>query len=81
MPPSSYAAFVLEPHSVEFYSGGSPFYFNDRFYVRRGSGGWVRATRAPSAIVMSLPIRDGRSASAGDSGVQPKCKVTFLRGG
>ena len=38
MPPSSYAAFVLEPHSVEFYSGGSPFYFNDRFlYVRRGS--------------------------------------------
>ena len=42
-PHDRYSAYVLEPQTVEFYSGGHAGYVNDRFlYVRAPGGAWDR---------------------------------------
>ena len=48
--PESYRAFVLEPTSFEFYSGGHPGYVNDRYDSRTRC-----STRARSLILPRCP--------------------------
>ena len=40
-PPACYEAFVLEPRTIEFYSGGHDRFLNDRYlYVKKKDGAW-----------------------------------------